>query len=83
MRCRHHQPQHPADALGELWPRVFAYALSFSVIGIYWLAHWRRYLLILTTYEGLARLNLLLLGLVAFIPFPTMTELLWLLVFPA
>jgi uncharacterized membrane protein len=60
-----------ADALGEVWPRVFAYALSFSVIGIYWLAHWRRYLLVERTNEGLARLNLLLLGLVAFIPFPT------------
>lgn len=60
-----------ADALGGLWPRVFAYALSFSVIGIYWMAHWRRYLLVERTDEGLARLNLLLLGLVAFIPFPT------------
>lgn len=60
-----------ADALGELWPRIFAYALSFSVIGMYWLAHWRRYLLVQRTNEGLARLNLLLLGLVAFIPFPT------------
>lgn len=60
-----------ADALWELWPRVFAYALSFAVIGMYWLAHWRRYLLVRRTNEGLARLNLLLLGLVAFIPFPT------------
>ncbi len=60
-----------ADALGELWPRIFAYALSFSVIGVYWLAHWRRYLMVRQTNEGLARLNLLLLGLVAFIPFPT------------
>jgi uncharacterized membrane protein len=60
-----------ADALGELWPRIFAYALSFAVIGGYWLAHWRRYLMVQKTNEGLARLNLLLLGLVAFIPFPT------------
>ena len=29
-----------ASALAEDLPRVFSYALSFAVIGMYWLAHW-------------------------------------------
>jgi TMEM175 potassium channel family protein len=60
-----------AAALSELWPRIFAYALSFTVIGLYWLAHWRRYMLVRRADDRLALLNLVLLGLVAFIPFPT------------
>jgi len=52
-------------------PRIFAYALSFWVIGLYWLAHWRRYQYIERVDETLIALNLLLLGLVAFMPFPT------------
>jgi uncharacterized membrane protein len=29
--------------LHDLAPKIFSYVLSFSVIGLYWLAHWRRY----------------------------------------
>ncbi len=59
------------DALVELAPRLFAYALSFAVVGSYWLTHWRRYAFIRRADERLALLNLLLLGIVALIPFPT------------
>lgn len=58
-------------ALGELRPRIFAYALSFTIIGFYWIAHWRRFKLIDRADPGLAYLNLLLLAFIAFIPFPT------------
>ena len=59
------------DALGRLAPNLIAYALSFTIIGLYWLAHWRRFQHIERTDQRLAGLNLLLLGLVALIPFPT------------
>jgi len=58
-------------ALGALIPKVFAYVLSFWTIGLYWLAHWRRFRYVARVNERLVGLNLVLLGFVAFIPFPT------------
>jgi len=58
-------------ALARLVPRVSAYVFSFAVIGLYWLAHWRRYSAIRAANERLAVINLVLLGFVAVIPFPT------------
>jgi TMEM175 potassium channel family protein len=63
--------QRLADALAADLPRVFAYVLSFFVIGSYWLAHWRRYALVKRVDDRLVALNLLLLGFVAVIPFPS------------
>jgi uncharacterized membrane protein len=67
---------HPNDqelfaAIGRLAPRIFAYVLSFGVIGLYWMGHWRRFQYVERANERLIALNLLLLGIVAFIPFPT------------
>lgn len=59
------------DALRSVAPQVFAYVLSFATIGLYWLAHWRRFRLIARVDAVLVGLNLVLLGLIAFIPFPT------------
>ena len=55
----------------EQWPSYIAYLVSFATIGAAWLAHTA-----ITHYlhgaDGiLVRLNLLLLLLVAFLPFPT------------
>jgi len=58
-------------ALGALLPRIFAYALSFTIISMYWVAHWRRFKLIVRADSGLAYANLLLLAFIALIPFPT------------
>lgn len=59
------------DALWRLWPNFLAYALSFAVIGIMWNNHH----MLFRTVERLDRsawlLNLLLLGITAFIPFAT------------
>ncbi len=60
-----------ADALLRLAPRFYAFALSFAVIGTYWLTHWRRFQLIERVNQRLVVINLLLLGSVVFIPFPT------------
>jgi uncharacterized membrane protein len=59
------------DSLRELVPRLFAYALSFGIISLYWMAHVRRFKLIERADTGLAYLNLVLLALIALIPFPT------------
>jgi uncharacterized membrane protein len=58
----------------QLWdqlPNIAAFALSFWVVGAYWLTHHRHYVFI-RRYDGtLLLLNLLLLMTVCFIPWPT------------
>jgi len=54
-----------------LWPSYFAYALSFTMIGIYWANHHYLFKLIARTDHGLNLINLLLLASIAFLPFPT------------
>jgi uncharacterized membrane protein len=63
--------QHLLSKVGDLWPSYLAYAVSFSTIGASWLGHNA-----ITEYLDRAdavfvRLNLLLLLLIAFLPFPT------------
>jgi len=58
-------------ALLEIWPRYLAYALSFLVIGTFWIGHHRKFRHIQRYDRRLILLNLLLLMSVAFIPFPT------------
>jgi uncharacterized membrane protein len=60
-----------ASALWEARWDVFAFVLSFLVIGSFWLAHWRRYHHIQRVDGRLAAINLLFLGAIAFLPFPT------------
>ena len=62
---------HLLGAVGRLWPSYLAYAVSFSTIGASWLGH-----NVITEYLDRAdavfvRLNLLLLFVIAFLPFPT------------
>lgn len=59
-----------AQALIALWPKYLGYVISFMVIGIFWIGHHRKFRQI-KRYDGtLIRLNLLLLMVIAFIPFP-------------
>ncbi len=60
-----------SDAIADLVPRAFAYALSFTIISLYWVAHLRRFKLIGRANAGLVYLNLLFLAFIALIPFPT------------
>jgi uncharacterized membrane protein len=58
-------------ALGNQWPSYLAYLVSFATIGAVWLSH-----TVITEYLDHAdsvflRLNLLLLLVVSFLPFPT------------
>jgi uncharacterized membrane protein len=58
-------------ALGSLWPRYLSFAVSFIVIGLYWLGHHRMFRLINRYNDRLVRLNLIFLFFVVVIPFPT------------
>jgi uncharacterized membrane protein len=59
------------DALLDRWDDVLAFFLSFTVIGFYWLAHHAFFGLLSALDERLVRMNLLYLGFIAFLPFPT------------
>jgi len=55
----------------EIWPKYLSYVISFLVIGSFWMAHHVRFRVI-TGYDGrLMLINLLLLMVIAFVPFPT------------
>jgi uncharacterized membrane protein len=60
-----------AERLLDAWPSYVAYLISFVTIGIMWANHHGIFQLIDRTTHGLVVANLLLLLLVAFIPFPT------------
>src|SRR5690349_16791280 len=59
-----------SGALLRLWPRYLAYVLSFLVIARFWVTHHLAFQLIARNDATLVWLNLLLLMLVAFLPFP-------------
>jgi uncharacterized membrane protein len=73
----HVAPDQPAGsaalwaALGALWPRYLGFAVSFMVIGMYWLGHHRMFRLINRYNDRLVRFNLIFLFFVVVIPFPT------------
>lgn len=55
----------------SIWPQYMAYALSFTVIGFYWLGHHRKFRFIRRYDRRFLLLNLFLLMAIAFVPFPT------------
>ena len=57
--------------LREQWPELFSYALSFFVIGRYWLVHHRMFRLVRRADAPLLVWNLALLALIALMPYPT------------
>ncbi len=59
------------DVLISQWQGFFAYALSFAIISINWMAHHRKFRVITKHDGGLMVLDLVLLFFVAFVPFPT------------
>lgn len=59
------------DLIVEALPEFFAYALSFVIIALNWLGHHRKFRVIKGHDGALLWINLGLLFLVAFVPFPT------------
>jgi len=68
-------PNGPNDKLGDelrgLGPQLLSYALSFAVIGRYWVAHHGMFRTLRRVNGPLLALNLVLLGFIALLPFPT------------
>jgi uncharacterized membrane protein len=60
-----------AAALAHLWPSYLAYVTSFLTIGVIWLMHSAITGALRTADATLYRLNLLVLLLIGFLPFPT------------
>ena len=60
-----------ADALNGISESIISFFISFAVIGRYWLAHHQLFSLLRAFDPGLIGLNLVYLGLIAFLPFPT------------
>ncbi|GHG69695.1 TMEM175 family protein [Streptomyces griseocarneus] len=58
-------------ALGETLVKVYAYLLSFTVVGLLWLAHHRLFSLMVAVDRATVRLELALLAVIAALPFPT------------
>ncbi len=56
---------------GDTRPQVLAYALSFFIIARNWLGHHRMFRMIRRIDGWLISLNLVVLGLIALVPFPT------------
>jgi uncharacterized membrane protein len=53
------------------WDGIIGFAISFAVIGLFWMAHHSLFRFI-TAFDGtLIRLNLLFIGMIAFLPYPT------------
>src|SRR2546421_8616378 len=54
-----------------LLPNFYSYVFSFYMVGIYWMAHHRTFRYIIKFDTRLLWMNLTLLLLIAFLPFPT------------
>jgi uncharacterized membrane protein len=59
------------EGLGDLWPSYLGYLVGFFTIGVMWINHHFLIGLFDRVTRPLLFLNLALLGVVAFIPFPT------------
>ncbi|MGW7450070.1 TMEM175 family protein [Streptomyces sp. NPDC054787] len=59
------------EALGEVMPNLWAYALSFVVIAAFWRGHHQVFRYVREVDGTVIKLGLLNLGLIALMPFPT------------
>lgn len=57
--------------LTDIWHKYLSFAISFLVIGAFWMSHHRKFRFIKRYDTNLIILNLFLLMGIAFIPFPT------------
>jgi TMEM175 potassium channel family protein len=55
----------------QQWPKIVSFAVSFLVIGQFWIAHHNMFSLLRRFDPGLLWLNLIALLTVSFMPFPT------------
>jgi uncharacterized membrane protein len=65
------QEQEFPGALWGLWPQVLTYALTFLIVGVYWMSHQRVFEYVVRADGVLAWLNVFFLMSVAFLPIPS------------
>jgi uncharacterized membrane protein len=63
--------QHLGNAIAHEWPAYMAYVTSFLTIGTVWFVHHEIFRRMTHADPNILRLNLLVLMVVAFLPFPT------------
>lgn len=61
---------HLREALKEIAPKILSYVMSFIVIGLYWVSHHNSFQLVKKTNRAFLWMNVFLLLVVSFIPFP-------------
>jgi uncharacterized membrane protein len=66
-----HSEQHLLNAIADQWPGYLGYVVSFATIGALWLGHDAITDYLEQANSTLLRLNLLVLLLVSFLPYPT------------
>jgi uncharacterized membrane protein len=71
IRIEPAQFDHLWRALGREWPAYLAYVTSFLTVGAVWITHHRLFERLRYVDPGLLRLNIALLMVAAFLPFPT------------
>jgi uncharacterized membrane protein len=59
------------DELRADGPGIAGFALSFAVVALFWMAHHTTFRYITAIDRNLMRLNLLFIGVIAFLPYPT------------
>ncbi|HLM25909.1 MAG TPA: TMEM175 family protein [Thermoleophilaceae bacterium] len=59
------------DSLSDTEPQIISYAISFAVIGRFWIAHHQFFSRLHALDGGVIALNLVSLAVIAFLPFPT------------
>lgn len=64
-------PSGQAHALLAIWPQYLAYAATFATVGVMWVNHGALLHHAERVTHGIQVTNLLLLGLISFLPFPT------------
>jgi uncharacterized membrane protein len=65
------QEQEFPGALWGLWPQILTYALTFMIVGVYWVSHQRVFEYLVRADSVLAWLNIAFLMSVAFLPIPS------------
>jgi len=62
---------YPRRVLAADGPKILSFGISFVVIGLFWLGHHHLFRYITALDRRLILLNLLFLGTIAFLPYPT------------
>ncbi len=68
---RAHGTLNSADQLRKDLPGILGFGISFAVIALFWLAHHSTFRYIKAIDRPLMLINLLFLGVIAFLPYPT------------